>query len=50
MKAGDKALNDVMVPPLASASVPLPVGSGSTVTWQSVNDYGGTDNGRSSVH
>ncbi|WP_134691173.1 fimbria/pilus periplasmic chaperone [Enterobacter hormaechei] len=50
MKAGDKALNDVMVPPLASASVPLPAGSGSTVTWQSVNDYGGTDNGRSSVH
>lgn len=50
MKAGDKALNDVMVPPLASASVPLPSGSGSTVTWQSVNDYGGTDNGRSSIH
>jgi len=49
MKAGDKALNDVMVPPDASASVPLPAGAGSTVTWQSVNDYGGTDNGRSTV-
>lgn len=40
MKAGYKNLDDIMVPPKGHARVPLPAGSGSTVTYQTISDYG----------
>lgn len=43
MKAGTKALQDVMVPPRESVSLPLPTGSGSTVSWSSIGDHGELD-------
>ncbi|CAI1507940.1 fimbria/pilus periplasmic chaperone [Serratia ficaria] len=49
LRAGGKTLENVMVPPLGSASVALPAGNGGTVTWNAINDYGGTDPGRSTL-
>lgn len=49
LRTGNKKLDDVMVPPKDSVSVALPAGGGSTVTWNSVNDYGGMDAGRSTL-
>lgn len=40
MKAGTKALDVVMVPPKGQASVPLPAGSGSSISYRTINDYG----------
>lgn len=40
MKAGSQALEVVMVPPKGQASVPLPAGSGSSVQYRTINDYG----------
>lgn len=45
IKAGSKQVADVMVPPGESVLTALPAGSGSTMTWNSVNDYGGLDKG-----
>lgn len=50
LKSGEKTLADVMVPPQDSEFVSLPSGSSSTVTWRSINDYGGTDKGHSTIH
>ncbi|SFN06724.1 fimbrial chaperone protein [Izhakiella capsodis] len=41
LSSGGKALEDTMVPPLDSVSLPLPTGSGSTITLHNINDYGG---------
>lgn len=49
MKAGAAIPDDVMVPPQGSASVAAPAGS-RIITWNSINDYGGTDQGRSTIH
>lgn len=39
---GGKALKDVMVSPMGTASEPLPAGHGSTVSYRTINDYGAT--------
>ncbi|KGT92816.1 hypothetical protein NG99_12775 [Erwinia typographi] len=49
MKVGSQALTDVMVPPQGTGTISLPTGSGNTVTWQSINDYGGLDKGQSRI-
>ncbi|WP_164141774.1 fimbria/pilus periplasmic chaperone [Serratia marcescens] len=49
MKAGGQPLKDVMVAPRASESQALPAGSAGSVTWVSVNDYGGQDKGQSHI-
>lgn len=48
LKAGARALKDVMVSPNSDASVELPVG-GNTVSWDSINDYGGLDHGQTPI-
>lgn len=45
IRVGAQPVADVMVPPHESVLTALPAGSGSTVTWNSVNDYGGRDKG-----
>ncbi|SFT37897.1 fimbrial chaperone protein [Kosakonia arachidis] len=40
--SGGKALRDIMVPPLGTASDPLPAEHGSTVSFRTINDYGAT--------
>ncbi|AMJ70710.1 hypothetical protein AW879_12635 [Enterobacter cloacae] len=40
MTSGGKALKDLMVSPLGTATESLPAGHGSTVTYRTVNDYG----------
>lgn len=40
LKAGNQLLNNVMVPPLGNASVPMRNDAGSTVTFQTINDFG----------
>ncbi|MDT0175175.1 fimbria/pilus periplasmic chaperone [Enterobacter sp. BRE11] len=42
ISSGGKALKDVMVPPMGSASDPLPAGHGGTVSYRTINDYGAT--------
>lgn len=49
LKAGGKGLEDVMVPPQGSASVSWSADSGNTVTWHTINDYGGTDKAQRTV-
>ncbi|EPF0317304.1 fimbrial biogenesis chaperone [Enterobacter chuandaensis] len=49
LKAGSHSLKDVMVPPQASENLTLPAGSGSSVSWISINDYGGQDKGQSRI-
>jgi len=40
MKAGSAVLKDIMVPPRGNISEALPSGSGTTVTFHTINDYG----------
>lgn len=40
MRAGGKAVQDIMVPPLGNISEPLPGGSGNKLTFHTINDYG----------
>lgn len=40
MKAGNKELQNTMVPPMGEISVPLPAGSNGEITYQTINDYG----------
>lgn len=40
MKTGTQKLDVVMVPPKGSASVALPTGSGNTISYRTINDYG----------
>lgn len=40
IKAGNKKLNDIMVAPFNKDAVPLPAGSGSDITFSTINDYG----------
>lgn len=40
MKAGERKLDDIMVPPRGSVSEGLPEGSGSLVSFRAMNDYG----------
>lgn len=40
LKAGAQELENVMVPPMGNASVRLPASAGSTISWQTINDYG----------
>ncbi|WP_170934954.1 fimbria/pilus periplasmic chaperone [Pantoea sp. AMG 501] len=49
IKVGSHQVDDAMVPPGQSILTALPSGSGSTVTWGSVNDYGGIDNGTATL-
>lgn len=50
IKAGAQPVADVMVPPGESVLTALPSGSGNTLTWNSVNDYGGLDKGTAPLH
>jgi len=50
MKAGGQSLKDVMVAPRSSESQTLPASNGSSVTWNSINDYGGLDKGQSPIN
>ncbi|WP_428833932.1 hypothetical protein [Pantoea ananatis] len=45
LKAGITPLQNVMVPPKESVTIALPAGSGRSVTWEVINDYGGLDKG-----
>ncbi|EGI3993576.1 fimbria/pilus periplasmic chaperone [Escherichia coli] len=49
LKAGEKGLGDVMIPPQSHELVTLPAGWSSNVTWLSINDYGGADKGQSTL-
>lgn len=49
IRAGAHPVADVMVPPGESVLTTLPAGSGSTLTWDSVNDYGGLDKGTATL-
>lgn len=40
LKAGSRALDHALVPPLGETSVSLPADAGNTITWQTINDYG----------
>ncbi|MEC5505026.1 fimbria/pilus periplasmic chaperone [Klebsiella oxytoca] len=40
LKAGSHKLENVMVSPKGKASIPLPAGSGSSVTFRTINDHG----------
>lgn len=40
IKAGNQKLQDIMVAPFEDATVPLPQGSGSNITFSTINDYG----------
>lgn len=40
LKAGAKALSNVMVPPMGNASVPMNGGSENDITYQTINDFG----------
>ncbi len=40
LKAGTKALENTLVPPLGEVSVKLPAGAGKDISWQTINDYG----------
>ncbi|MFP7327501.1 fimbria/pilus periplasmic chaperone [Serratia marcescens] len=43
IKVSGHVLDNVMVPPQGAESVSLPVSAGKTLTFGSINDYGGTD-------
>lgn len=49
IRAGTQPVADVMVPPGESVLTALPAGSGSALTWDSVNDYGGLDKGTAAL-
>jgi len=40
VKSGNKTLGDIMVPPKGSAAEALPAGSGNSVSYQTISDYG----------
>lgn len=47
IKSGEKTLEDVMVPPRQSVTLPLPPGSGSALSWSSIGDDGEQRKGQS---
>lgn len=49
MKAGDKTLEDVMVPPQQSVTMPLPASSSGTLSWSSIGDDGELQKGKSVI-
>lgn len=49
IKAGEKTLEDVMVPPRQSVTSPLPAGSGSALSWHSIGDDGEPQKGHSVI-
>lgn len=40
LNAGTRVLENALVPPMGEASVPLPSGAGSNITYRTINDYG----------
>lgn len=40
LKAGNKELENALVPPMGKTSVKLPADAGSNITYQTINDYG----------
>ena len=40
LNAGTRVLENALVPPMGEASVKLPPGAGSEISWRTINDYG----------
>ncbi|WP_345830767.1 fimbria/pilus periplasmic chaperone [Erwinia sp. HDF1-3R] len=49
IKTGGRKLEDVMISPQGRKSVSLPAGSGTTISWNAINDYGGVKKGKGRI-
>jgi len=49
LQAGGHKLQDIMIPPRGEKSTDLPAGSGNTVSWSAINDFGGLNKGQSTL-
>lgn len=50
LKAGERKLDDVMISPQGRVSVSMPAGSGTIVSWSSINDHGGINRGQVEIN